>query len=360
MPILLVLKIRQFSRCWPTVLGVAASQTYQSLDSYTTDSRITSQGWDRGLKQNGLNSRNVTKRSHLTDPRSSRSICWLKLLSQSPRHSSFVRKQAEKLFTTAVDRNLFAISKEDMIQVAGNLYPLHPTSIATICSAVKRFGQNERSLFSFLLSLEPASLKRFFHETRYAVANWYTTTSVFDYLAATIGNTPGGDQADRWSLALDALAATNNLTGDHQGVLKTVALIAVLEPIPGIIADTSMIAWSLGMSCKRVQRILADLAELNVIYRRPYRGDYSLWSRSSVDLSRWLDEAKVEVRVPARLKDISNLLTSRRPVVAHRHYHATGTLRTFEVALWTGENIQSSEADGMVLIVPGLSRSGLP
>ena len=273
-------------------------------------------------------------------------------LKPNPRHSSFVRKQAEKLFTTAVDRNLFAISKEDMIQVAGDLYPLHPTSIATICSAVKRFGQNERSLFSFLLSLEPSSLKRFFHETRYAVANWYTTPLVFDYLAATIGNTPKGDQADRWSLALEALATTNKLTGDHESVLKTVALIAVLEPVPGIIADPSMIAWSLGMSCKRVQRILADLAELNVIYRRPYRGDYSLWSRSSVDLSRWLDEAKVKVRVPARLKDISNLLTSRRPVVAHRHYHATGTLRTFEVTLWTGENIQSSDADGMVLIVP--------
>lgn len=270
------------------------------------------------------------------------------------RHSTAVRRKAERIYTNAVERDVFVVSLPDIVKIASNLYPLHPASVATLASAFHRFGQNERSLFSFLQSLEPASLKRFAQFTPYGAENWYRLPLVFDHLAATISESPWRERSRRWSLAFDALAGAERLTLDHQDVLKAIALVSVLEPVPGLVASIEMIAWSLGKSEDEVQELLDGLSKRKLIYRRPHRFDYSLWSSSSIDLSRWLDEAKTNVPVPERLEEITSLLPAPRRIVAHRHYHETGTLRTFEIKIWSGTKANSieSEADGLILVVP--------
>ena len=273
-------------------------------------------------------------------------------LEPTQRHTPAVRRRAKELYGEAADRWLFAALRADVVDVAPNLYPLHPATVAALAMAIRRFGQNERSLFSFLLSLEPAGLKRFAHSTPYGVDHWYLVPSVFDHLAATLGESAGGDRARRWLLAFDALAGAADLPSDSQDVLKTVALVAVLEPLPGLAADPEAIAWTLGVGIEDVQPILNELTRRNLIYCRPHRGDYSLWSSSSVDLSRWLDEARTKIRAPERLDEVSPLLTTARPAVAHRHYHETGTLRTFDVALWSGRELGKRRADGLILVAP--------
>lgn len=267
-------------------------------------------------------------------------------------HSPAVRWQAKRIYEEAADRGVFAVPSQEIVQIAPDLYPLHPAAVATLAWAIRRFGQNERSLFSFLQSLEPASVRRFAHSTEYDSANWYLVPSVFDHLASTMRDSLVGDRGRRWSLAFDVLAAASDLADDYRQVLKTVALIAILEPLPGLAANAGTVAWSLSVDKAHVQTILDELAKRNMIYRRPHRGDYSLWSSSSVDLSRWLDEARTRIRAPERIEDISALLTTSRPAVAHRHYHQTGTLRTFEVLLWTREDIGERSADGLILVAP--------
>ena len=267
-------------------------------------------------------------------------------------HSDTVRRRAKRLYGEAVDRGVFAVPRQEIVQTAPDLYPLHPAAVATLAWAIRRFGQNERSLFSFLLSLEPASVRRFAHSTVYDAANWYLVPSVFDHLASTMRESLIGDRVRWWSLAFDALAVAADLAEDYRQVLKTVALIAILEPVPGLAANVGTVGWCLSVDEAHVQAILDELAKRNLIYRRPHRGDYSLWSSSSVDLSRWLDEARTRIRVPERLEDISALLTTSRPAVAHRHYHQTGTLRTFDVLLWTRGQIGERSADGLILVAP--------
>ena len=217
-------------------------------------------------------------------------------------HSDTVRRRAKRLYREAVDRGVFAVPRQELVRIAPDLYPLHPAAVATLSWAIHRFGQNERSLFSFLQSLEPASVRRFAHSTEYDAANWYLVPSVFDHLASTMRESLVGDRVRRWSLAFDALAAAADLADDYRQVLKTVALIAILEPLPGLAANAGTVAWSLSVGETHVQTILDELAKRNLIYRRPHRGDYSLWSSSSVDLSRWLDEARTRIRIPERTR----------------------------------------------------------
>ena len=98
--------------------------------------------------------------------------------------------------------------------------------------------------------------------------------------------------------------------------LQTIALVAVLEPLPGLVANTDATAWSLGVAKTRVQPVLDELKQRNLTYRRSHHGDCSLWSSSSVDLARWQDVAGTKVRAPERLEDVASP-TSSRPAVAH-------------------------------------------
>ena len=265
-------------------------------------------------------------------------------------HTPSVRKKAELLYREAVERGLFVVPSDDVVGASSSLYPLHPAVVAALASATRRFGQNERSLFSFLLSLEPSSLQRFAGETPYGAEHWYLLPSVMDYLIATTGERPGSDQTRRWSLAIDALSVASDLSPEALDVMKAVALLALLEPQPGLVADAATLAWCLHIDKAEVQSVLEGLVERNLIYRRPHREDFSLWSRSSVDLSRWLDEARAKNPVPERLEHIS--WRPIRPVVAHRHYHKSGTLRTFEARFWTGDGIGKRGTDGLILVVP--------
>src|SRR3546814_12038918 len=114
--------------------------------------------------------------------------------------------------------------------------------------------------------------------------------------------------------------------GDRD-ILKAIGLLAVLEPVPGLIADVDTLAWSLGRTEASVEASLDALIRRNLVYRRPHRGDHSLWSRSSVDLGDWLEQARPSVPAPTRLPDVAHLLHAPRPLVAHRHYHHPRTLR---------------------------------
>src|SRR6185436_6490669 len=65
-----------------------------------------------------------------------------------------------------------------LVSAAANLYPLHPTTIPVLVKLFSRFGQNERSLFSFLLSNEPFGLQWFAQKPSldtpfYRLANLY-------------------------------------------------------------------------------------------------------------------------------------------------------------------------------------------
>lgn len=273
-------------------------------------------------------------------------------LNHDPPPDLEVHRVARRMFAQAVDRGVYATKTDPVVDIAPCLYPLHPAAIATVAFAARRFGQNERSLFSFLHSLEPDGFQRFIRSTPYDADNWYRTPNVLDHLAATMPDNPTNGRQRRWSLAIDALSVATDLGPCHRDALKTVALLSVLEPVPGLVADAQTIAWCLDLTVAQVFPTLEELCTRRLIYLRTHRDDYSLWSNTSVDLSQWLDNARRDVDPPKHLQDIPAVPRVGRPVVAHRHYHATGTFRAFDVLLWTGVLPQQSARDGRILVVP--------
>ncbi|MDY0957741.1 hypothetical protein SOM26_03475 [Sphingomonas sp. CFBP8993] len=254
-------------------------------------------------------------------------------LRVAPKHVAAVENAARKLYQEAFAFGALTGDPSDAAQLAPGLYPLHPAALSALTVAARRLGQNERSIFGFLQTLEPGGFQRFVQDTDYGPASWYRLPRLFDYFAAQGSIRFGSaDRERRWHLALDAIAQVDpgSIEAD---VVRSIALLAVLEPVHSLRATAASLAWSLGIDEALVEEALEALSAKGLVYRRPQSGDYSLWSRSSVDLDHWLEEARIRVPVAERLDQAMASLPAPRPLVAHAHYQRSGTLRAFAVQL---------------------------
>ena len=268
-------------------------------------------------------------------------------------HSGAVKDAARSNYREAGERGLFALASDDLMAAGEHLYPFHPGALACLWSCSRRFGQNERSVFAFLQSSEPFGFQEFAHRTGYGGANWYRIDDVYDHLAA-LGSLrfQSRDREKRWEMGQDALLVCGDLPVETRRVLKAVSLIAALEPLPGLSADVDTLAWLLGCDEDGVRQALAELAKRGAIHRRETQSDWSLWSHSSVDLDQWMDKARAAVPEMRRLDEELSRVTSLRSMVAQRHYHRTGALRSFAVQI--GENTSETHSctDGLVVVLP--------
>ncbi|MEZ5709870.1 MAG: hypothetical protein R3E02_10835 [Blastomonas sp.] len=287
-----------------------------------------------------------------TEPREQSVHLLANALTTLTPHSPAVCKAADSLYSQASKRSLFAMPGKDLRALGAALFPLHPASVACLTSAASRFGQHDRSIFSFLQSSEPSGFQQFAHATRYDANAWYRLDSVFDYLASLGGlRFDSRDRDRRWALGREAVDALATEERAIERVLKAVAVIATLEPVAGLQADIDTLSWALGMDSDEVQSALATLVSTRVLYERAASKDYSLWSNSSVDLGFWLAEAERAIRKTDRLAGDLSEGPSLRPIIAQRHYHETGTLRNFAVCF--GDDVPLVDgSDGMIVIVP--------
>jgi hypothetical protein len=100
-------------------------------------------------------------------------------------------------------------SETDFEKLYVSSYPLHPTTLLMLPALFKRFGQNERSLFSFLSAYEPYSLSDWIQRKEIQVNNppFLRLPQLYDYAYYTlIGGAPNPQFARMWTEIEDAIS----------------------------------------------------------------------------------------------------------------------------------------------------------
>jgi hypothetical protein len=245
-----------------------------------------------------------------------------------------------------------------LVNAAASLYPLHPATIPVLVKLFSRFGQNERSLFSFLLSNEPFGLQAFAQQEATS-DTFYRIHHLYDYAAASFGHRLSVQSyRNHWN-HIDSLVRSFPSQNEAEiAILKTVGLLNLVNA-PDLTPSEEAIVLAVGAPAAEdatraaIQRLHR---ERHVLYSRGKQGGYCLWSHTSVNLDAAYEAATRAVghhrKVTAHIKD--NLDT--RPVVARRHYIQTGNLRHFDVAYCTLAELDkiapepAPSADGRILI----------
>ena len=260
----------------------------------------------------------------------------VELIGEALGHRRAVRK-AIPLAKECVERLRPARSKTEAKRVAGKLAraaPLHPFTACLVGSlSRRRFGQNQRSVFSFLNSAEPFGLQN-------AIANrlfskFYPPYLLWDYLAANFESaifaSPDGH---RWALACEVLerSIARGSNEYEQQILKTIAILGLLNDRSGLAADLETLTLALhSIDCSEVETAIARLEQQSEIVFRKHSGLYVLYAGSDFDVESNLAEALTESK-EVDLSVVRNL-ADLQPMLAKRHHEETGSMRWFEMSI---------------------------
>ncbi|MCY4005687.1 MAG: hypothetical protein OXE84_02500 [Rhodobacteraceae bacterium] len=212
--------------------------------------------------------------------------------------------------------------------------PLHPFTACLVGPlSRRRFGQNQRSLFSFLNSAEPFGLQDTL--TNEATSRVYLPHFLWDYLQSNFeGAILLSPDGRRYALAHETLerCIARGASELEQSVLKTISIIGLLRERSGLTANFDTITLSLnGAKRPRIKAALSRLEMQSEIVFRKHSGAYVLYAGSDFDVEARLGDVLSE----SKQLDLNLVrsLADLQPMLAKRHHENTGAMRWFEMTI---------------------------
>lgn len=250
--------------------------------------------------------------------------------------------------------------REALLGIASSLYPIHPTVLPVLVRLFSRFGQNERSLYSFLLSDEPHALQTFARQPATA-GSFYRIHHLYDYAREAFGHRLAVQSyRSHWNQIESVVESFPRNDERALEVLKTVAVLNLIDSPNHLATEETAPLAVAGADPVATKRVKATLRELQrgkaVLYFRGAAGGYCLWPHTSVNLERAYQEAYKAVPAATRVSTTIRSDLETRPVVARRHYIETGNLRHFAIEYAPPADLPAllergpQGADGQILV----------
>jgi hypothetical protein len=248
---------------------------------------------------------------------------------------------------------------QQLIDLGPRLYPLHPTVLPVLIRAFRRFGQNERSLFSFLCGNEPFGLQSFSDQGLLS-AEPYRLHNLFDYVRTNFGHRLGVlSYRSHWNLIESIIESYATEDPLQIQVLKAVGILNLLHD--DFLATEQSIVCALGeddaVIGRKVRTAIEKLRTVKrVLYDRGRGRGLCLWPHTSVDLEKAYEDARRAVDTPQRVATQITEYLESRPIVARRHYIETGNLRHFDVRYCSVTELtflvaeDTDNADGTIVV----------
>ena len=222
-------------------------------------------------------------------------------------------------------------------------WPLNPVTALLLGPVSRqRFAQNERSVFGFLSSAEPAGFQEHLNTTDDEAT--YDPHRLWDYLSSNFGMAlANGADGARFSLAFEAIERAGAKGGPlHVALTKSAAVIEFFRNGSGLaLADDILAAATPQASDGQRQNAITDLLDWAVFIRQPRLNGYALFAGSDFDL----EDAVNKATAPLTAEQLAGLpqRVGLGFATAKRHYFRTGALRTFEVVVQLTSEMDTTE-----------------
>jgi hypothetical protein len=223
--------------------------------------------------------------------------------------------------------------------VAPAAYPLHPIALAVLPDLCSRYGQNERTLFSFLAGSEPLAVPALLATTAWNEEGdppFVRLDRIYDYFVDSAATMIGSaTTASRWVEIETRIRDTHGLTDPELRALKTVGVLNLISTGGALRASSTLLGLALRdgqrgtSSDEQVAVALANLEAAGLITYRDFADEYRIWQGSDFDLRTTVELARRRCQ-ERPLAALLNEAAPLEPVVAGRHSQRVGTLRVFE------------------------------
>ena len=138
--------------------------------------------------------------------------------------------EIEKTNGIFINSGAFKINLDFMTKISHKIFPMELLSAYVLTLALQRYGQNERSLFSFLTNMDRTGIYGYDRRTN----PFYNLANVYDYLIFNFYaylNSPNNQDYTIWSNIKDALERAeheNKLEVENQHkIIKSIGLLSI-------------------------------------------------------------------------------------------------------------------------------------
>ena len=242
-------------------------------------------------------------------------------------HNGEIHEWAKKHANKARDAGLGQDIGEDLLF---SCYPLHPLVLEVLPEMCSRYGQNERTLLSFVAGGGAHTVARFIEEKKWDQKGELPTVRLdvlYDYFVA------GSALAHAASSNVSRLMEISTIIRDARGLseeesraLKSIGVLNLLGKSGRLRASRSLVKYSAGASSEAA---LETLEQKSIVTYRRHADEYRIWHGTDADIKAALEIARRRW-AGASLADMLNRFMPLNPVVAARHSRETGTVRVFE------------------------------
>lgn len=251
-------------------------------------------------------------------------------------------------------------------------YPLHPIALLALPELCGQLGQHGRTLFTFLASAEPGTVRSFLDSTPVPKAAEPLPAvylcDLFDFFAGAGQAMALSIGGSRWREIHERVREASTLDEQELAILKTVGLLNLMGNALGLRASTDLVAFALsdpaGPADPAWRGRLEDLESRGFLTFRSFADEYRLWQGSDVDLRGRVADAREQLRA-TNAAELLVRLHSDNPIIAARHSQHVGMLRYFAVT-YTDDGVRAipslpkdDPADGSVVYHLGSVESAL-
>jgi vacuolar-type H+-ATPase subunit E/Vma4 len=244
-----------------------------------------------------------------------------------------IADEARESMASAVRAGIYGSAAASSLgQFGPRIFPFHPTVLPVLVRAMRKFGQNERSLFSFISAFEPMGLQQHIQSTNRKLEP-YRIFHLFEYVRQNLLPAINASNSHiHWSFVESLLSGTPLNTAEEENVFRVVALLTLLDS-PDLAATSEFVHLALddGENHRAISKAIAEMKNRGLLYERGSSKTLCLWPHTSVNL----DEAFARGELATRNHgDSIDLLCKQLPpeqIVPRGHYFRSGTLRYGDV-----------------------------
>ena len=266
-------------------------------------------------------------------------------------------KNIKPLYKLAKDTRY--VSKDFPLETAKQLYPLDLFSAYTITTAIQRYGQNERSLFTFLASKGSNSISEFKpaeHQTYnlqkvydYVLYNFYSylkEANAYSMSWSTIQVSIERVEGQDWDSKEEMLHAVN--------LVKAIGLLNLFGTASFKLTVEHLSEYAKeAMGIANAADVIQKLTAKKIIRYAAYKERLMLFEGTDVDLEAAILDAGNRVPRPEAFTDELNIFFNRRISPVKAHFYQKGTPRYFDYMIREEplDVVPTGDTDGYIELI---------
>lgn len=249
-------------------------------------------------------------------------------------------------------------------KIARESYPLHPVALAALPELCNRYGQNERTLFSFVAGSEAAAMPTLM--TQLVVGTGSTVPfidleNLYNYFLESASSFIGvSSSASKWLEIETRIRDTVGLNQLQKKILKSIAVLNLVSTGGALRASKTLMVSlfeSMGFDSKTITDSLQSLVDKSLLTYREFSEEWRIWQGSDFDVRSAIELARTRAS-RERTSDLLKSSSDLQSLIAGRTSQEKGILRIFSQNIATdGMNLDeidprdAQEFDGFVLLM---------